>query len=156
MFILGCSYLEGWKITRMVYQLSSSSLSVPPDGGRHKVLTYVEYRAVSASSKILTTHPPLHPASVSSPAPKAGCTHSPGGEGGGGSIFWKTSDKGLASYNNLNTEEGLGGLCQVPRCGVLELIDFTHERKDDWKYAAAAAHIVSDFRLAHRRKSCGD
>jgi hypothetical protein len=31
-------------------------------------------------------------------------THSPGGEGGGGSIFWKTRDIGLASYsNNLST-----------------------------------------------------
>jgi hypothetical protein len=35
----------------------------------HKALTYVEYRAVSASSKILTSHPPLHPASVSSSSP---------------------------------------------------------------------------------------
>jgi hypothetical protein len=33
-----------------------------------------------------------------------GRTHSPGGEGGGGSIFWKTQDIGLASYcNNLST-----------------------------------------------------
>ncbi len=41
------------------------------------------------------------------PAPKAGGTHSPGGEGGGGgSIFWKTRDIGLASYsNNLSTHE---------------------------------------------------
>ncbi len=34
-------------------------------------------------------HPPIQPASVSSPRTKGG-THSPGGEGGGGSIFWKT------------------------------------------------------------------
>jgi hypothetical protein len=33
-----------------------------------------------------------------------GRTHSPGGEGGGGSIFWKTRDIGLPSYsNNLST-----------------------------------------------------
>ncbi len=33
-----------------------------------------------------------------------GRTHSPGGEGGGGSIFLKTRDIGLASYsNNLST-----------------------------------------------------
>ncbi len=58
-----------------------------------------------ASSKILTPHPPLHPASVSSPRNKSGGTPSPGGEGGGGSIFWKTQDIGLASYfsNNLST-----------------------------------------------------
>ncbi len=43
----------------------------------HKVVTYVEYTAVSASSKILTPHPPLHPASVSSSRTK-------GGGGGGG------------------------------------------------------------------------
>jgi hypothetical protein len=29
-----------------------------------------------------------------------GRTHSPGGEGGGGSIFWKTRDIGLPSYSN--------------------------------------------------------
>jgi hypothetical protein len=47
-------------------------------------------------------HPPLRPASVSSPHPptKAGGTHSPGGEGGVGSIFWKTRDIGLASFSN--------------------------------------------------------
>jgi hypothetical protein len=41
-----------------------------------------------------------------SPATKAGGTHSPGGEGDGGSIFWKTRDIGLACYrhsNNLST-----------------------------------------------------
>ncbi len=32
------------------------------------------------------------------PAPKAGGSHSPGGEGGGGSTFWETHDIGLASY----------------------------------------------------------
>jgi len=37
------------------------------------------------------------------PAPKAGGTHSPGGEGYGGSILWKTPPIGLASYNNLST-----------------------------------------------------
>jgi hypothetical protein len=30
--------------------------------------------------------------------------HSPGGEGGGGSIFWKTPAIGLASYNNLSSD----------------------------------------------------
>jgi hypothetical protein len=34
---------------------------------------------------------------------KAGSTHSPGGEGGGGSILWKTRDR-LPSYSdNLST-----------------------------------------------------
>jgi hypothetical protein len=35
------------------------------------------------------------------PATKAGGTHSPGGEGDGGSIFWKTREIGLPSYNDL-------------------------------------------------------
>ncbi len=44
----------------------------------HKVLTYVEYRAVSDVFQNIDppAHPPLHPASVSSPRTK-------GGEGGG-------------------------------------------------------------------------
>jgi hypothetical protein len=43
-----------------------------------------------SSSKILTPHPPLRLASVSSPPTKAGVhTHSPVGEGDEGSIFWK-------------------------------------------------------------------
>jgi hypothetical protein len=45
------------------------------------------------------------------PATKAGGTHSPGGEGGGGSIFWKTRDIGLASYsNNLSTVKADSGI----------------------------------------------
>jgi hypothetical protein len=55
-----------------------------------------------SSSKILTPHgphPPLRLASVSSPPTKAGGTHSPGGEGDGGSIFWKTREIGLPSYS---------------------------------------------------------
>ncbi len=52
-------------------------------------------------------HTPLRSASVSFPRNKGGgvhTTHSPGGEGGGGSIFWKMRDTGLASYSaNLST-----------------------------------------------------
>jgi hypothetical protein len=33
-------------------------------------------------------------------------THSPGGEGGGGSIFWKTPDIGLASYSIIPQRGG--------------------------------------------------
>jgi hypothetical protein len=40
------------------------------------------------------------------PATKAVGTHSPGGEGDGGSIFWKTREIGLPSYsNNLSTAD---------------------------------------------------
>jgi hypothetical protein len=46
--------------------------------------------------------PSLRPARVSSPR---NTRHSPGGERGGGSIFWNTRDIGLPSYsNNLSTQ----------------------------------------------------
>jgi hypothetical protein len=47
-----------------------------------------------SSSKILTRRvcPP--------PATNAGGTHSPGGEGDGGSKFWKNREIGLPSYSN--------------------------------------------------------
>ncbi len=60
----------------------------------HKVLTYVEYRAVSGVFQNIYSTQQVCP----HPAPKAGGKHSPGVEGGGGSIFWKTHDIGLASY----------------------------------------------------------
>ncbi len=45
----------------------------------YKVLTYEEeYRAVSGVFQNIDPPPPFHPAGVSSPAPKAGGTHSPG------------------------------------------------------------------------------
>ena len=55
----------------------------------HKALTYIEYRAVSGVFRTIDLPTPLHPASVSSLAPKAGAggTHSPGGEGVGGQYF---------------------------------------------------------------------
>jgi hypothetical protein len=56
-------------------------------------------------SKILTPHPCLHLASLSSPRNKGGGTHSPGGEGDGGSIFWKTREIGLPSYSKICTLE---------------------------------------------------
>jgi len=63
----------------------------------HRVLTYIEYRAVSGVFRTIDPPPLLHPASVSSPRTKGGGTHSPGGEGGGRSIFSKTPDIGLTS-----------------------------------------------------------
>jgi hypothetical protein len=57
-----------------------------------------------SSSKILTPHPPLRPASVYPPPLLRGRTHSPGGEGDGGSIFWKTREIGCPlTVNNLST-----------------------------------------------------
>jgi hypothetical protein len=44
--------------------------------------------------------PPSLPGECVPPPLLGGRTHSPGGEGGGGSIFWKTRDIGLPSYSN--------------------------------------------------------
>jgi hypothetical protein len=49
----------------------------------------------------LTPHPPLRPASLSSPRNKG--THLPGGDGDGGSMFWKTREIGLPSYSKICT-----------------------------------------------------
>jgi hypothetical protein len=67
----------------------SSLMNIYPLTYRHKVLTYVEYRAVSRVFKNIDPHPPLHPASVSSPRTKGGgyTSQSPGGDGGGGQYF---------------------------------------------------------------------
>ncbi len=78
----------------------------------HLILYTTEYifycmRAILflSSSKILTPHPPLRPASLSSPRNKGGgyTPHSAGGEGDGGSIFWKTREIGLPSYSKICT-----------------------------------------------------
>ncbi len=45
---------------------------------------------------------------------REGGTHSPGGEGGEGLIFWKTQDIGLASYSN-NLYTGPAYLCERGR-----------------------------------------
>jgi hypothetical protein len=67
----------------------------------HKVLTFVEYRAVSRVFQNIDP-PPLSPTSecVLPPHQSRGGTHSPVGEGGGGSIFRKTERHriGLLQY----------------------------------------------------------
>jgi hypothetical protein len=65
----------------------------------HKVFTYVEYRAVSDVFLTIDPPPPLHPASVSSPRTRGGGYTLARQWGGGGSIFQKTPDIGLASYS---------------------------------------------------------
>ncbi len=65
----------------------------------HKVLTYIEYRAVSGVFRTIDPPPPLHPASVSSPRTKGGGYTLARRSGGGGSKFRKTPRIGLASYS---------------------------------------------------------
>ncbi len=48
---------------------------VVADRATHKVLTDVEYRAVSAVFQNIDPPPPLHPASVSCPRTKGGGVH---------------------------------------------------------------------------------
>jgi hypothetical protein len=54
---------------------------------RHKVLAYIEYRAVSGVFRTIDPPPPLHPASVSSPRTKGWRYTLTGGEGVGGQYF---------------------------------------------------------------------
>jgi hypothetical protein len=71
----------------------------------HKVLTYIEYSAVSGVFRTIDPLPPLHPASVSSPRTKGGVlggggTHSPAGEGVGVNISEDARHWiGLLQYN---------------------------------------------------------
>ncbi len=71
-----------------------------PQSFHHKVLTYIEYRAVSSVFRTIDPHPLSTQRVCPPPAPKAG-----GGvhtrqavRGWGGSTFRKTPDVGLASF----------------------------------------------------------
>ncbi len=57
------------------------------NGLKHKVLTYVEYRAVSSVFKILTPHPHSTQQVCPPSIPKAGGIHSPGDGGWGVTIL---------------------------------------------------------------------
>ncbi len=80
---------------RMVYL---PNISFPVRGCTTKYL-HIEYRAVSGVFRTIHPPPPLHPASVSSPRTKGVGYTLAGWWGGGGSIFRKTPDIGLASYS---------------------------------------------------------
>ncbi len=58
-----------------------------------------------SSSKILTPHPPLRPASVYPSPMLRGEDRLAERRGGWGSIFWKTREIGLPSYNDLSTPQ---------------------------------------------------
>jgi hypothetical protein len=76
---------------------------------QHKVLTYAEYRAVSGVFQTIDPSPLSTQRVCPPPAPKAGGwgvhTRRAVGVGGGGSIFWKTPDIKLASYNIIPLRE---------------------------------------------------
>ncbi len=74
-------------------------------GWRHKVLTYVEYRAVSGVLKILTTPPPPHPASVFSFRTKGHTRRAV--RGWGVNILEDARHRIGLLQNNLSTAEGL-------------------------------------------------
>ncbi len=62
---------------------------------------------MSGVFRTIDPSPPLHPASVSPPAPKAGGGYTLARRwGGGGSIFRKTPDIGLASYSIIPLRQG--------------------------------------------------
>jgi hypothetical protein len=66
----------------------------------NKVLTQIEYRAMSSVFQTFDPPSPLRPASVSSNGGGGGVhTGRAVGGGGGGSIIWKTPDIDLASYS---------------------------------------------------------
>ncbi len=86
-----------------VYCITALSRSGRGEGDQlnHKVLTYLEYRAVSGVFQNIDPPPPpyIQPASVSSPRTKGGGVPTRRAVRGWGSIFWKTPDIGLASYS---------------------------------------------------------
>ncbi len=66
----------------------------------HKVLTYVEYRAVPRVFQTIEPPPPSPPNEcVLTPHQGRGVHTRRAVKGVGGSIFWKTSDIGLVSYS---------------------------------------------------------
>ncbi len=78
----------------------------------HKVLTHVEYRTVSGVLQNIDSPTPCPPSEcVLPPHHKAGRggggSHSPGGEGDGGLIFWKKPDIELASYSIIPLRDRL-------------------------------------------------
>ncbi len=75
------------------------------------------------------------------PATEAGGTHSPGGEGGGGSIFWKTKEVGLASYNNnLSTHPTIIHPVQISRWASTLVSE-----SSSWHYRSLFDQQLSQF-----------
>ncbi len=70
-----------------------------------------------------------------------GRTHSPGGEGGGGSIFWKTRDIGLPSYSN--------NLFTFPWCRLHNIISSVAGMRKIVSLARDFATRREAFRIEH-------
>ncbi len=68
----------------------------------HKLRKYVEYRAVSASSKILTPHTPSPPSECVLPPHQRRGINTRRAVRGWGSMFWKTPAIGLAFYTIIS------------------------------------------------------
>jgi hypothetical protein len=96
-------YVKGWGFANISLQKGQWAELSPG----HKVLTYLEYRAVSGVFRTIDP-PPLSTQRVCPPpAPKAGDTHSPGGEGVGGQYFGRRQ--------TVDWLQGLPGNCTMPR-----------------------------------------
>ncbi len=78
--------------------------------------------------------------------PKAGGTHSPGGEGGGESMFWKTPDIGLASYSiiSLRVQYTFEELCKA-QCTSEERCKM-QDTSEEWCKAQRASEGTSEER----------
>ncbi len=83
----------------------------PPPGLAHKVLTYVEYRAVPGVFQNIGPPPTSPPSECVLPPHQRRGVHTRRAERGGGSIFWKTPAIGLASYSPVSLRFG----CSLPR-----------------------------------------
>ncbi len=99
---------EGWGLgmSWAVKKNSGGGHCTLSKGRKHKVFTYIEYRAVSGVYRTIDPPTPLHPAIVSSPRTKGGGLQTRRTVRGWGSIFRKTPDIGLASYGIIPLRSG--------------------------------------------------
>jgi hypothetical protein len=98
-----------FSVEKKTFKTREAQLLYRTDGSLEEFVVTTEYiqyftvRGQSYLSRLPKYWPPipLYARRVCPPpATKAGGTHSPGGEGEGGSIFWKTREIGWPSYSN--------------------------------------------------------
>ncbi len=94
-----------------------------------------------------------------SPLLGGGGTHSPGGEGGGKSIFWKTRDIGLPSYsNNLSTLFTIwllgvaekDGTRKSPRCAAPAGVPSRHPGRPKLELRVRPANLMLKLVVLHQ------